>query len=67
MVNRSDKEVMLTAEVSQTLNDTPTPGPLLPGLWYEIEVTAEGGANIQMITIRLLVGGSQVFLPIARK
>jgi hypothetical protein len=65
--NWSDTEVMLPAEVTLTLTDTHPPGPLFPGLWYEIEVTAEGGANIQMVTIKLLVGGSQVFLPIARK
>ncbi|MFZ0547138.1 MAG: VCBS repeat-containing protein, partial [Candidatus Promineifilaceae bacterium] len=65
--NWSDTDVMLPAEVSLTLTDTHSPGPLLPGLWYEVEITAEGGANVQMVPISLLVGGSQVFLPVVRK
>jgi hypothetical protein len=61
--NWSDTTVTLPAEVTLTLTDTHSPGPLMPGLWYEIEVSAGGGGNIQMVIIRLLVGGSQGYLP----
>ena len=63
----SDTEVMLPAEVSLTLTDTHLPGPLFPGFWHDIEVTAVAGTNTQMVTIKLLGGGSVVFLPISRK
>ncbi len=38
-------------------------GPLLPGLWYTIPLTAAGGGLERCVSVRLLVGGVSVHLP----
>jgi hypothetical protein len=47
-----------------TITDTHA-GPLLPGVWYTIPITATGGAVTQTADLQLLVGGARVYLPIA--
>lgn len=63
-VNLSANNVILPATVTLTLTDTHPPGPILPGLWYDITVGASGDGETDMETIHLLVGGYRAFLPI---
>lgn len=60
----SANSVSLPAEISLSLTDTHPPLPLLPGLWYEITVTATAGPTSQSLPLHLLVGGGRAFLPI---
>jgi hypothetical protein len=46
-----------------TITDTHT-GPLLPGVWYTIPITATGGGVTQTTDVQLLVGGTRTYLPI---
>ncbi|MCX7669533.1 MAG: hypothetical protein N2439_05615, partial [Anaerolineae bacterium] len=46
-----------------TITDTHA-GPLLPGVWYTIPITATGGGVTQTASVRLLVGGAWVYLPL---
>lgn len=55
--------VTLPAEVTLTLTDTHAPGPLVPGEWYEIQITAQGGEHTENVMIHLLVGGTKNNLP----
>ncbi len=49
-----------------TITDTHT-APLSPGLWYTIPITASGGGVTQTASVRLLVGGARVYLPVTLK
>jgi len=40
-------------------------GPLLPGLWYSLPVTATSGSAAQKGDLQLLVGGVRGYLPLA--
>jgi len=53
-------------QTTLTITDTHTT-PLSPGIWYTIEVLAEGGEASQLNEIWLLVGGKQIFMPMVRK
>jgi hypothetical protein len=53
-------------QATLTITDTHTT-PLSSGIWYSIEVFAEGGGASRVYPIWLLVGGSEVFLPIVKK
>jgi parallel beta-helix repeat protein len=46
-----------------TVTDTHT-GPLLPGVWYTIPITATGGGVTQTTDVQLLVGGTRTYLPV---
>jgi hypothetical protein len=46
-----------------TITDTHA-GPLLPGVWYTIPITATGSGVTQTASVRLLVGGARVYLPV---
>ncbi len=50
-----------------TLTDHHTPGTLMPGVVYQVQVTATSGSNTQTITLYLLVGGVNRYLPAVRK
>jgi len=50
-----------------TLTDTHPGGPLLPGVWYTILITATGGGFTKTTTVDLLVGGSKTYLPVILK
>jgi hypothetical protein len=54
------------AQVTLTITDTHT-APLPVGLFYTIPITASSGDLIQRINIYLLVGGMQIYLPLANK
>jgi hypothetical protein len=41
--------------------------PLQPGLWYTLPVTASGDGFTQTVSLRLLVGGIRVYLPLSRR
>lgn len=47
--------------------DTHPAGPLLPGLWYTMPITATGGSLMWITTAHLLVGGARTFLPAVLK
>ena len=49
------------------LTDTHPAGPLLPGLWHTLLVTASGGGLTRTTSISLLVGGTRTYLPIILK
>jgi len=49
------------------LTDTHPVGPLLPGLWYTVPVTAIGGSITRTTTVNLLVGGTRSYLPVILK
>jgi hypothetical protein len=49
-----------------TITDTHT-APLSSGIWYSIDVFAEGGGVSELYPIGLLVGGYEEFLPVMRK
>lgn len=59
----SDTSITLPAQVTLTLTDSHPPGPLLPGVWYEIPMTASSGDISLSVTVGLLVGGSPAYLP----
>lgn len=63
-VGLSETAVTLPAEVVLTLTDTHPVGPLRPGVWYSSTITASGGGNQQTATVRLLVGGDRVYIPL---
>lgn len=50
-----------------TLTDTNPPGPPLPGTWRSVTVTATGGGKTRTLTVKLLVGGASVNVPVARR
>jgi hypothetical protein len=50
-------------QATLTVTDTHT-GMLLPGLWYTVPITAIGGGFTQTASLRLLVGGVRVYLPL---
>jgi hypothetical protein len=49
-----------------TVTDT-HPGSLPSGLWYTLPVTASAGGLTQTTSVGLLVGGTQVYLPVVIK
>lgn len=59
----SDTTITLPASVTLSLTDSHPPGPLLPGLWYDIPLTASDGSTTESVTARLLVGGYRNYLP----
>ena len=63
----SNTSVTLPAEVTLTLTDNHPSGPLIPGVWYDFEITATGGEYEQTQNLHLLVGGMQVYLPLVNR
>ena len=47
-------------QATLTVADT---GSALPGQWYTLPITATGDGFMQTASVRLLVGGSRVYLP----
>jgi hypothetical protein len=43
---------------------TLAPSPLAPGLWYTLPLTGTGSGFTQTVSVRLLVGGARVYLPV---
>ncbi len=42
-------------------------GTLLPGLWYSVPITGAAGGVTSTISVRLLVGGARLYLPVVTK
>jgi hypothetical protein len=42
-------------------------GPLTPGILYTLPISATGSGVTQTTTVKLLVGGTQVYLPVIVK
>jgi hypothetical protein len=53
-------------QTTLTITDTHS-SPLLPGLFYTVPVTGSDGSLTQTVSVRLLVGGARVHLPIILK
>lgn len=66
LLNLSPTSLTPPGQVTLTLTDT-HPGPLTPGLWYSLAVTATSGSFIRNATMNLLVGGTKIYLPIILK
>jgi hypothetical protein len=58
--------ISLPGAVTLTMTDTHI-GPLAPGLWYSVPVTASGGSVVKTATLGLLVGGTRTYLPVILK
>lgn len=50
-----------------TLTDQHTPGPLVPGQFYNLSVIGTGGSVTRTVTVSLLVGGNKTYVPIVLK
>ena len=66
-VSLSPPTAALPAQATLVLTDTHTGSTLLPGAWYIVPITATTGAYTQVVNVGLLVGGSRVYLPLARR
>jgi hypothetical protein len=53
-------------QATLTVTDT-HPGTLPSGLWYTLPISASGGGVTQSTSVDLLVGGTQVYLPLVMK
>jgi parallel beta-helix repeat protein len=53
-------------QATLTITDSHS-GTLLPGLWYAVPITGTGGRAMQTTVAGLLVGGTQVHLPLTLK
>jgi hypothetical protein len=58
--------ISLPGAVTLTVTDTHV-GPLAPGVWYSLPVTATGGSVVKTATLGLLVGGTRTYLPVILK
>lgn len=54
-------------QATLTITDNSPPGPALPGAWYSVSITATSGSTTRTTTVKLLVGGSKVAVPLARR
>jgi hypothetical protein len=54
-------------QATLSLTDTHPAGPLLPGVWYSVPVTATGGGLTRTTSLILLVGGARNYLPVILK
>jgi hypothetical protein len=66
-VSLSPTTAALPAQAMLVLTDTHTGSTLLPGAWYNVPITATTGVYTQTASVSLLVGGSRVYLPMARR
>lgn len=54
-------------EALLTITDNNAPGPALPGTWYSFTINADGAGLSRSASLRLLVGGARVALPLVRR
>jgi len=66
MLALNPENVELPGQTTLTVTDTHS-GPLQPGIWYSLTVTATAGEVIQETALHLLVGGSRTYLPLIAK
>ncbi len=55
------------AEVALTVTDTDSGRPALPGSWHTVRVEADGAQRDRAVEVQLLIGGTRVYLPLARR
>ncbi len=67
ILNLSASTVTPPDSVTLTLTDTHPTGPLLPGLFYTVPITATGGGITRTTKVSLLVGGTRAYLPMILK
>jgi hypothetical protein len=63
-VNLDPATLTPPGQATLTVTDEHPDAPLLPGVTYALQVTAVGGDITRTTTIRVLVGGTKVFLPL---
>jgi len=56
--------VTLPGQAVLVVSDTHTGPALLPGLWYDVPITATGGGVTQTASAGVLVGGTRAYLPL---
>lgn len=56
-----------SGQATLTVTDTHPAGPLNPGIIYNIPVMAAGGGITQTTSVVLIVGGTQLYLPVVLK
>jgi hypothetical protein len=66
-VSLSPTMAALPAQATLVLTDTHAGTTLLPGAWYIVPITATTGVYTQAASVRLLVGGARVYLPLTRR
>jgi hypothetical protein len=54
-------------QVTLTVTDTHPAGPITPGILYTVPISATGSGITQTAMVNLLVGGTQVYLPVIVK
>jgi len=62
-LNVSLHPAALTPPQQATLTITDTGSAPLPGRWYTVPITATGSGSMRTANVKLLVGGSRVYLP----
>jgi acetamidase/formamidase len=57
------------SQAALVITDLHTVSPLLPGEWYTVTVTGSAGSitDTHSADVKLLVGGSRVYLPLVMK
>jgi hypothetical protein len=53
------------AQAMMVIRDTGKGPSPLPGTWHTVPITGSGGGFVASSSVRLLLGGAQVFLPVA--
>lgn len=56
-----------SGQATLTVTDTHPAGPLMPGLFYTIPLTASDGSVSRATSVSLLVGGARTYLPLVLK
>jgi hypothetical protein len=64
LVSLDAEQVTPPAQVTLTVTDTHS-APLPAGLWYTLSISAASAEQVQSIAVNLLVGGQQLYLPLA--
>jgi hypothetical protein len=66
-VSLSPNSLTPPGPVTLILTDTHPSGPLIPGVWHNLLVTAAGGGFTRTAAVGLLVGGTRTYLPVILK
>ncbi len=66
LLNLSPLSLSPSGQATLTVTSTHSP-PLIPGLWYTLSITATGPSATETTSLSLLVGGSQVYLPLIER
>jgi hypothetical protein len=66
-VSLSPPTAALPAQATLVLTDTHIGPTLMPGVWYNVPVTATTGVYTQVVNVGLLAGGGRVYAPLIRR